>query len=181
MFTRPFDYRSPPDSPHVRITLPQHLTVTPSGAPRNKHKVCSCSRLPKLYQNTLKRAIIQTSPYEPQLAHSTGLPKPPDYNLEWSRVTPIRVTLVIGPPTKVSHHEHHLKLYRNLSSRTITEPKPLACISCRQAHTRFRPPGGHHTPPGARRLQHHHCIVTAGQTHHAAKRHSPPGALASRR
>jgi len=46
------------------------------------------------YQNsiiiTLKRAITRTSPYEPQLAHSTGLPKPPGYNLEWSRVTPIQ-------------------------------------------------------------------------------------------
>jgi len=49
--TRPSDYRPPPDSPHVGITLPQHLTVTPSGAPRNKHKVCNCSRLPRLYQN----------------------------------------------------------------------------------------------------------------------------------
>jgi len=123
--TRPSDYRPPPDSPHVGITLPQYLTVTPSGAPRNKHNVCSCSRLPKLYQNTLKRAIIRTSSYEPQLAHSTGLPKPPGYNQEWSRVTPIRVTLVTGPPAKASHHEHHLKLCRNLSSCTITKPKLL--------------------------------------------------------
>jgi len=29
-------------------------------------------------------------------------------------------------PSQSSHHEHHLKLCRNLSSRTITEPKPLS-------------------------------------------------------
>ena len=78
----------------------------------------------KLYQNALKKAITRTSPYEPQLAHCTGLPKPPGYNLEWSHVTPIRVTLVTGPPAKASHHEHHLKLCRNLYLCTITEPKP---------------------------------------------------------
>ena len=146
MSTRPSDYRPPLDSPHVGITLPQHLTMTPSGAPRNKHKVCSYSKLPKLYQNTLKREIIRTSPYEPQIAHSTGLPKPPGYNLEWSCVTPIRVTLVIGPPAKASRHEHHLKLCRNLSSRTITELKPLG------AHLTSSGKHWHHTPPGATRL-----------------------------
>jgi len=150
--TRPSDYRPPPDSPHVGITLPQHLTVTPSGAPRNKHKVCSCSRLPKLYQNTLKRAITRTSSYEPQLAHSTGLPKPPGYNLEWSRVTPIRVTLVTGPPAKASHHEHHLKLCRNLSSRTITKSKPL---------------GAHLTLPSK------HWVQTAWRASHTARRQVP--------
>jgi len=62
--------------------------------------------------------------YEPQPAHSTRLPKPPGYNLEWSRVTPIRDALVTGPPAKVSHHEHHLKLRKNLSSHTIIAPKP---------------------------------------------------------
>jgi len=126
--------------------------VTPSGAPRNKHKVCSCSRLPKLYQNTLKKAITRTSPYEPQLAHSTGLPKPPGYNLEWSRVTPIRVTLVIGPPAKALHHEHHLKLCRNLSSRTFTELKP---------------PSAHPTSLDG------HWVQTAWRASHTARRHAP--------
>jgi len=51
--TRPSDYRPPPDSPHVGITLPQNLTVTPSGAPQNKHKFVVVPQLPKLYQNTL--------------------------------------------------------------------------------------------------------------------------------
>ena len=108
------------------------------------------------YQNsiiiTLKRAIIRTSPYEPQLAHSTGLPKPPGYILEWSRVTPIRVTLVTRPPIKVSHHEHHLKLYRNLSSCTITELKPL---------------GAHLTSPSK------HWVQTAWRASHTARRHAP--------
>jgi len=148
----PSDYRPPPDSPHVGITLSQHLTVTPSGAPRNKHKVCSCSRLPKLYQNTLKRAITWTSPYEPQLAHSTELPKPPGYNPEWSCITPIRVRLVTGPPAKASYHEHHLKLCRNLSSRTITEPKP---------------PSAHPTSLDG------HWVQTTWRASHTARRHAP--------
>jgi len=37
----------------------------------------------------------------------------PQYNLEWPRVTPIQDTLIIGPPAKASHHEHHLKLCKN--------------------------------------------------------------------
>jgi len=41
------------------ITLPQHLTVTPSGVPQSKPKFVVVSRLPKLYQNPLKRAIIR--------------------------------------------------------------------------------------------------------------------------
>jgi len=113
------------------ITLPQHLTVTPSGAPQNKHKFVAVPDYHISIRITLKRAITRTSPYEPQLAHSTGLPKPPGYNLEWLRVTPIQVTLVTRPPAKASHHEHPLKRCRKLSSRTITEPKL---------------PGAHHTP-----------------------------------
>ena len=65
----------------------------------------------------------ETSSYEPQPAHSTGLPKPPGYNLEWSRVSPIQDALVTGPPTKASHHDHTLKRCWKLSSSTITGPK----------------------------------------------------------
>jgi len=44
-------------------------------------------------------------PYEPQPTHSTGLPKPPGYNLEWSRVTPIQDALVTShaQPIQPSH------------------------------------------------------------------------------
>jgi len=34
------------------------------------------------------------------LTHSTGLPKPLGYKLEWPRVTPIQDTLVTGPPSQ---------------------------------------------------------------------------------
>ena len=101
---------------------------------------------------TLKRAITWTSPYEPQLSHSTGLPKPPGYNLQRSRVILIRVTLITGPPAKASHHVPHLKLCRNLSSRTIIEPKP---------------PGAHHMLLGGTWLQ------TAWRASHTARRHAP--------
>ncbi|QCE07033.1 hypothetical protein DEO72_LG9g2048 [Vigna unguiculata] len=46
------------------------------------------------------------------LAHSTGLPKPPGYNLEWPRVTPIQVTLITRPPNKASHQDLYPKLCR---------------------------------------------------------------------
>ena len=128
--------------------------MTPSGVPRNNYKVCSCSKLPELYQNAVKRAITRISPYEPPLAHSTRLPKghTPRDNIEWSRVTPIRVTLVTVPLAKASHHEHHLKLCRNLSSPTITEPKP---------------PSVHPTSLGG------HWVQTAWRASHTAKRHLP--------
>jgi len=120
-------------SPHVGITLPQHLTVTPSGAPRTNIKFVAVPDYQNSIRITLKRAITRTSPYEPQLAHSTGLPKPPGYNLEWSRVTLIQDTLVTGPPAKSSHHDHPLKRCRKLSSCIITGPKP---------------PSAHHTSLG---------------------------------
>jgi len=68
-----------------------------------------------------------------ELAHSTGLPKPPSYNLECPRVTPIQVTLVIGPPAKASHHDTHLKLCKNPSrvARQNLVPDRLVDISHR--------------------------------------------------
>jgi len=60
--------------------------MTPSGASQNKHKFVVVLRLPKLYQMHWRGQPSETSLYEPQLAHSTGLPKPPGYNLEWPRV-----------------------------------------------------------------------------------------------
>jgi len=122
--THPSDYRPPPDSPHVGITLSQHLTVTPSGVPQNKPKFVVFPDYQNLIRIHWRGQSSETSPYEPQPAHSTGLRKPPGYNLEWSRVTPIQDALVTGPPAKASHHEHPLKQWRKLSSRTITGPKP---------------------------------------------------------
>ena len=143
MSTPPSDYRPPPDSPHVGITLPQHLTVTPSGAPRNKHNVCSCSQTTKsLSESTEEGNHLKPRRTSHKPAHSTRLPKPPGYNPKWSRVTPIQEALVTGPPTKASHHEHPLKRCRKLSSRT-------------------RSSGGHHTPSGATHLQCPHYTSTA--------------------
>jgi len=147
----PLRLQAPPDSPHVRITLPQHLIVTPSGVPQNKHKFVVVPRLPKLYQVHWRGQSFETSSYEPQLAHSTRLPKPPSYNLEWSRVTPIRDALVTGPPAKASHHEHHPKPCRNPSSRTNSAPKP---------------PGAPFASLGGTWFQ------TAWRTSHTARRHT---------
>ena len=113
----------------------------------------------------------ETSPYEPQLAHSTRFPKPPSYNQEWSHVTPIRDTLVTGPPAKASHHEHHLKVCRkpflsrhhwtktawraSHAARRNLGPDHLASITHRQAPSASRilttlsPPGNSLTPPSA--------------------------------
>ena len=55
-------------------------------------------------------------------------------------------------PSQASYHVPHLKLCRNLSSRTITEPKP---------------PSAHHTPLGGTELQ------TAWWASHTARRHAP--------
>jgi len=156
--TRPSDYRPPHDSPHVRITLPQHLTVTPSGVPQNKHKFVVVPRLPKLYQVHWRGQSFETSPYEPQLAHSTGLPKPPGYNLEWSRVTPIRDALVTRPPAKASHHEHHPKPCRNPSSGTNSAPKPPGAPFALLGRTWFQ---------------------TAWRASHTAKRHAASKASAA--
>ena len=98
----------------------------------------------------------ETSSYEPQLAHSTRLPKPPGYNLEWSRVTPIQDTLIIRPSAKASHHEHHLKLCRkpflvhyhwtktalrtSHAARRNLVPDRLAGISHRQAPSAIQKP-----------------------------------------
>jgi len=128
----------------------------------------------------------ETSPYDPQLAHSTRLPKTPGYNLEWSRVTPIQDTLVTGPPAKALHHEHHLKRCRkpflahhywtkiawrasNAARRSLV-PNRLAGITYCQAPSASRiltapsPPGGLY--PAARRLVvRHACWTTSGQVH----------------
>jgi len=79
------------------------------------------------YKNSIKCTEEGNHP-EPRhtshdLAHSAGLSKPPGYNLEWPRVTPIQVTLVIGPPAKASHHDLHPKLCRNSPRDPTLHPK----------------------------------------------------------
>ena len=92
------------------------------------------------------------------LAHSTGLPKPPGYNLEWPCVTPLQDALVIGPPTKASAPKspgaHLMPLgeiwfqtawrasrtaKRQAPNRSLAVPSPLgAPISRRQAPNTFQ-------------------------------------------
>jgi len=72
------------------------------------------------------------------LVHSTVLPKPPGYNLEWPRVTPIQVTLIIGPPGKESHNETHPKQCRNPPHESSLHPKSLGAPLMSQGGTWFQ-------------------------------------------
>ena len=98
--TRPSDYKPPPDSPHVGMNLPRSHTATPSGVPQNKHKFVVVPRLPNSISYTKEGNHLEPNRTSHDLAHSTRLPKPPGYNLEWPRVTPIQVALVTGPRAK---------------------------------------------------------------------------------
>jgi len=73
---------------------------TPSGVPQYKPQSVFVPRLPKLSDNTEEGNLPEPIRTSHDLAHSTGLPKPPGYNLEWPCVTPIQVALVTGPPGK---------------------------------------------------------------------------------
>ena len=64
-----------------------------------------CPRLPNSSDNTEEGNLLELFRASHDLAHSTGLPKPSGYNLEWPRVTPIQVTLVTRPLTK-----HRIKI-----------------------------------------------------------------------
>jgi len=86
------------------------------------------------------------------LAHSTRLPKPPGYNLEWPRVTLIQVTLVTWSPTKASYHDLHPKLCRNPPRDPTLHPKPPGAPLASLGGLGSRPPHGPLTPPGAKRL-----------------------------
>jgi len=98
--TRPFDYRLPPNSPHTRINLPRPRSATPSGVPQYEPQSVFVPRLPNSSDNTEEGNLPEPIRTSHDLAHSTGLPKPPSYNLEWPRVIPIQVAFVIGPPAK---------------------------------------------------------------------------------
>ena len=80
--------------------MPQSQSATPSGVLQNEPQFVVVPRLPNSVSYTEEGNLLEPRRTSHNLAHSTGLPKPPGYNFEWPRVTPIQVTLIIGPPTK---------------------------------------------------------------------------------
>jgi len=84
----------------VGINLPQPHTATPSGVPQNEQESVVVPKLPNSIRCNEEGNHPKPCRTSHNLAHSTELPKPPGYNLEWPRVTPIQDTLVIGPPAK---------------------------------------------------------------------------------
>jgi len=104
--TSPSDYRPPPNSAHARINLPRPRSTTPSGVPQFEPQSVFVPRLPNSLDNTDEDNLPKPIHTSHDLAHSTRFPKPVGYNLEWPRVTPIQVALVIGPLAK-----HHIKTF----------------------------------------------------------------------
>jgi len=80
--------------------LPRPQSATPSGVPENESQFIVIPKLPNSISYTEEGNLPKPRRTSHDLAHSTRLPKPQGYNLEWSRVTPIQVTLVTGPLTK---------------------------------------------------------------------------------
>ncbi|QCD79408.1 hypothetical protein DEO72_LG1g3048 [Vigna unguiculata] len=64
------------------------------------------TRVPNSSDNTEESNLPEPIRTSHDLAHSTGLPKPSGYNLEWPRVTPIQVALVTRPLAK-----HRIKTF----------------------------------------------------------------------
>ncbi|QCE05771.1 hypothetical protein DEO72_LG9g778 [Vigna unguiculata] len=100
-----------------------NLPRPPSGVPQKEQKFVAVPRLPNSIRYTKEGNHLKPHRTSHDLAHSTRLPKPPGYNLEWPRVTPIQVTLVSGAPAKVSHQDTYPKPCRNPSLRTKFAPK----------------------------------------------------------
>ena len=111
--TRPSDYRPSPNSPHARINLSQSKSATPSGVLQYELQSVFVPRLLNSLDNTEECNLPKPIHTSHDLAHSTRLPKSPGYNLEWPRVIPIQVALIIWPPTK-----HHIKT----SMQSCVEP-----------------------------------------------------------
>jgi len=61
-----------------------------------RRNTCGNNMLDNTKKGNLSKSIYTTHDF----AHSTGLPKPPGYNLEWSHITSIQVTLVTRPSAK---------------------------------------------------------------------------------
>jgi len=79
-------------------------SATPSGVSQYEPQSIFVSRLPSSSANTEEGNLPRPIRTSHDLAHSIGFPKPPSYNIEWSRVTPIRTPLITGPQTN-----HRLK------------------------------------------------------------------------
>ena len=126
--------------------------MTPSGVPQNELKSLAVSRLPNSFSCTEEGNHSEPHRMSHDLAHSTRLPKRPGYNLKWQRVTPIQVTLVIGPPAKAMHLDPHPKLCRNHHHEPTLHPKS---------------PGVPLASPGGTWFQ------TAWRASHTAKRQAP--------
>jgi len=80
--------------------LPLSPSTTPSGVPQNEPQFVVVPKLPNSISYTEEGNLSEPRRMSHDLAHSTGLPKSPGYNLEWPRVTLIQVTLVTGPLAK---------------------------------------------------------------------------------
>ena len=113
MFTRHSNFRQPPNSPHAGINLSQPQSATPSGVSQYELQSVFVPRLQNSSDNTKEGNLLKPIRTSHDLAHSSGLPKPPGYNLEWPRVTPIQVALITRPQTK-----HHIKT----SIKSYVEP-----------------------------------------------------------
>jgi len=79
------------------MILSRPQSATPSGVPQYEPQFEFVPRLPNSSDNIEEGNLSEPICTSHDLAHSTGLPKPPGYNLEWPRVTPIQATLVTGP------------------------------------------------------------------------------------
>jgi len=97
-------------STHAGINLLEPQSATPSRVPQYELQSAFVPRQPNLSDNTKEGNLPELIRTSHDLTHSTGLPKPRGYNLEWPRVTPIQVALIIGP-NKASCQDLHPNLY----------------------------------------------------------------------
>ena len=96
----PFRLQATTYSPHAGIILSWPQSTTISGVPQYESQSIFVPRLPNLSDNIEEGNLSKPICTNHNLTHSTGLPKPPGYNLEWPHVNPIQVALITGPPAK---------------------------------------------------------------------------------
>jgi len=73
-------------SPHVGINLSWPQSATPSGVPQYQPKSVFVPRLQNSSATTEEGNLLEPIRMSHDLTHSTGLLKPPGYNLEWPRI-----------------------------------------------------------------------------------------------